>query len=291
MTATTSMLGLPWRSLPVIVRAHQGIAFGGTVILLFALFMLFAPVLAPYDPTHAMPTAVLRPPDARFLLGTDSNGMDILSRLIYGSRYAFAVAVPSLLVMLVVGVPVGLLAGYVGGWADEVLIRTTDVLRAFPTIIFALAVVAAVGPSLATLVLVIGLLDAPLFARLVRAEALALRQGTLVESAVVAGNAPWRILFVHLLPNCIQGTSALAALRMGWAIRISATLSFVGVGIQPPTPEWGVMIRLGAEHIVTGKWWVVLFPSLALVLLVLAFNAIGDGLGRALDPRQENRSR
>lgn len=291
MTAIASMRGVTWRSLPVLARAHQGVAFGGTIVLLFALVVLFAPLLAPYNPTLAMPAAVLQPPGGSFLMGTDSNGMDILSRLIYGSRYAFAVAVPSLLVMLVVGVPVGLLAGYSGGWADEILIRTTDVLRAFPTIIFALAVVAAVGPSLVTLILVIGLLDAPLFARLVRAEVLGLRRGTLVESAIVAGNAPWRILFVHLLPNCVHGTSALAALRMGWAIRISATLSFVGVGIQPPTPEWGVMIRLGAEHIVTGKWWVVLFPSLALVLLVLGLNALGDGLGRALDPRQGNRAR
>jgi peptide/nickel transport system permease protein len=181
---------------------------------------------------------------------------------------------------------VGLVAGYLGGWVDEVLIRITDLLRSFPTIVFALALVAAVGQGLWAMIVVIGLLDAPLFARLARAEVLALRRGALVESAVVAGNPTWRILLVHLLPNCAQGASSLAALRMAWAVRISATLSFVGVGIQAPTPEWGVMIKLGAEHLVTGKWWVVLFPALALIVLVLGMNFLADGVARLLDPRR-----
>ena len=272
-----------WRA----IRSEPAVALGGTVIAVFVLLALFAPLIAPQDPTLARSDAVMLPPGAGHWLGTDPNGMDILSRLIYGSRYAFAVALPALALMLIAGIPVGLIAGYAGGWVDEVLMRFTDLLRSFPTIVFALALVAAVGQSLATMVVVIGLLDAPLFARLVRSEVLAMRRGALVESAVVAGNPVWRILLIHLLPNCVQGASALAGLRMAWALRISATLSFVGVGIQPPTPEWGVMIRLGAEHIVTGKWWVVLFPALALVLLVLALNFLADGLTRLLDPRRQ----
>jgi peptide/nickel transport system permease protein len=273
------------------IRSEPGVVVCGVVIAGFVLLALFAPAVAPQDPTLARSDAVMLPPGAGHWLGTDPNGMDILSRLIYGSRYALGVAFPALALMLLVGIPIGLLAGYVGGWADEVLIRFTDLLRSFPTIVFALALVAAVGQSVAVIVVVIALLDAPLFARLVRSEVLALRGSTLVESAVVAGNPTWRILLVHLLPNCAQGTSALAALRMAWAIRISATLSFVGVGIQPPTPEWGVMIRLGAEHIVTGKWWVVLFPAVALILLVLALNLLADGLSRILDPRRQAAAR
>jgi len=267
------------------VRAEPGTAFGAMLIGTFALMAAFAPLIAPYDPTQARPDAVLLAPSARHWFGTDPNGMDVFSRLVYGSRYAFGVALPALALMLAVGLPVGLVAGYLGGWTDELLIRATDLLRAFPTIVFALALVAAVGQGLGAMIFVIGLLDAPLFARLVRSEVLALRRGTLVESAVVAGNPTWRILLVHLLPNCAQGVTALAAFRMAWAVRISATLSFVGVGIQAPTPEWGVMIKLGAEHIVTGTWWVVLFPALGLILLVLGFNFVADGLSRLMDPR------
>lgn len=268
-----------------ILRAEPGTAFGVLLIGSFALMAVFAPLVSPYDPTQARPEAVLLAPNARHWFGTDPNGMDIFSRLVHGSRYAFGVALPALALMLAVGLPVGLVAGYLGGWVDEVLIRATDLLRAFPTIVFALALVAAVGQGLGAMIFVIGLLDAPLFARLVRSEVLALRRGTLVESALVAGNPTWRILLVHLLPNCAQGVTALAALRMAWAVRISATLSFVGVGIQAPTPEWGVMIKLGAEHIVTGAWWVVLFPALGLILLVLGFNFVADGLSRLTDPR------
>jgi peptide/nickel transport system permease protein len=271
-----------WRA----IRAEPAAAFGLAIIALFALAAVFAPLIAPQDPTLARPDAVMLPPGPGHWLGTDPNGMDILSRLMYGSRYAFGVAFPALLLMLAVGIPVGLVAGYLGGWVDEVLIRITDLLRSFPTIVFALALVAAVGQGLWAMIVVIGLLDAPLFARLARAEVLALRRGALVESAVVAGNPTWRILLVHLLPNCAQGASSLAALRMAWAVRISATLSFVGVGIQAPTPEWGVMIKLGAEHIVTGKWWVVLFPALALIVLVLGMNFLADGLSRLFDPRR-----
>jgi peptide/nickel transport system permease protein len=279
MSAATLLAGRAVRA----VRGNRMLLLGCAWVLLLALAGLLAPVLRPIDPTLANPDAVLLPPSAAYPFGTDSNGMDILARVLHGARYAFAIALPSLAVMLAVGVPLGLLAGYAGGWTDEVLTRSMDLLRAFPTIVFALAIVAAAGHSLATIVLVIGLLDAPLFARLVRSEVLALRRGTLVESALVAGNPHWRVMLRHLLPMSLDSTAALAALRMAWAVRISATLSFVGVGLQPPTPEWGAMIRLGAEHIVTGRWWVVVFPAAALVLLVLGFNLAARGLQAATE--------
>jgi peptide/nickel transport system permease protein len=271
-------LRLGWR----LARRNPALAIGLLLVAALATAALLAPWLAASDPTLARSDAVLLPPSGAFPFGTDSNGMDLYSRVLYGARYAFLIGAPAVLVMLLVGVPIGLVAGYFGGWADEILTRSVDLFRAFPTIIFALAIVAAVGHSLPTIVLVIGLLDAPLFARLVRSEVLGVRRGTLVESALVAGNPHWRVMLRHLLPISMESAGALAALRLAWAIRINATLSFVGVGIQPPTPEWGAMIRLGSEHIVTGKWWVVVFPAGALVLLVLGFNLIGRGLSTAM---------
>jgi peptide/nickel transport system permease protein len=169
------------------------------------------------------------------------------------------------------------------------LLRTMDLLRVFPSIILALAIVAATGQSLLNVIFVIGFLDAPVFARVVRAEVLALRGSTLVESARAIGNPTSRLLFVHLLPNALSGTIAQISVRMAWAVRVSATLAFVGVGIQQPTPEWGAMIRQGAEFMVTGEWWVALFPGLALVSLVFGLNLAGDGLQDWLGRRRTRR--
>ena len=169
--------------------------------------------------------------------------------------------------------------------------RFFDALRVFPSIILALTVVAAAGPSLINIVLVLGLLDSPVYARVVRAEVLALRGNSYVEAAVAAGNPTWRVLFVHLMPNAIQGAMAQGAVRAAWAVRISATLAFLGVGIQPPTPEWGAMIRQGAEYMVTGQWWVGIFPGAALIVMVLGLNMLGDGLQDLLDPRRKAATR
>jgi peptide/nickel transport system permease protein len=264
-----------------------GIGLG--IVMFYALLAVFAPWVAPVDPIAAHADKVLSAPDAQFLLGTDGNGMDILSRLIYGARYAFGIALPAVLISLAIGLPVGLWAGFRGGWVDELLLRTMDLLRVFPSIILALAIVAATGQSLLNVIFVIGFLDAPVFARVVRAEVLALRGSTLVESARAIGNPTSRLLFVHLLPNALSGTIAQISVRMAWAVRVSATLAFVGVGIQQPTPEWGAMIRQGAEFMVTGEWWVALFPGLALVSLVFGLNLAGDGLQDWLGRRRTRR--
>jgi peptide/nickel transport system permease protein len=188
---------------------------------------------------------------------------------------------------LTIGVPLGLWTGYRGGYPDEILMRVFDALRVFPSIILALAVVAATGQSLVNVVLVIGILDSPVFVRVVRAEVLTLRSSTYVEAAVAAGNPVWRIMFVHILPNAIQGALAQTAVRAAWAVRISATLAFLGVGIQAPTPEWGAMIRQGAEFMVTGQWWVGIYPGVALIIMVLGLNMFGDGLQDLLSPQRK----
>ena len=261
-------------------------AIGLFIILFFALLAIFSAWLIPHDPIAAYTDKVLHPPSAEFWFGTDGNGMDVFSRVIYGAKFGFGIAIPAVILSLVIGIPVGLIAGYRGGLLDEVLMRFVDGLRVFPSIILALAVVAATGQSLLNVILVLGFLDSPVFARVVRAEVLGLRSSNFVESAVAAGNPTWRILFVHLLPNAIQGAMAQTAVRAAWAVRISATLAFLGVGIQAPTPEWGAMIRQGAEYMVSGQWWVALYPGLALILLVFGLNLFGDGLQDLMDPRR-----
>jgi peptide/nickel transport system permease protein len=271
-----------------ISRRSPTFAVGFSIVGLFLLLAMLADLIAPYSPTQSFSYNVLNPPGGRFLFGSDGNGMDVFSRVLHGCRYAFGISIPAGLIMISIGVPLGLVAGYRGGFIDEVLLRILDVLRSFPTIILALAVVAAMGQSLTSMVLVIGVLDSPIFARVVRAEVLALRSSTFVMAAIAMGNPAWRVMFVHILPNAILGATAQLPMRMAWAVRISATLAFIGVGIQAPTPEWGAMIRQGAEYVITGEWWVALFPGVALMLLVLGFNLLGDGLSDILDPRRRS---
>ncbi len=277
---------MPWLN---VFRTFPSIALGLLLVALYAAMALLAPWIAPMDPITVHADAVLSPPSARFWLGTDGNGMDLLSRIIYGARYAFGIAVPAVLLSVVIGLPVGLWAGYRGGWIDEALLRSMDLLRVFPSIILALTIVAATGQSITNVILVIGLLDAPIFARVVRAEILALRGGLLIESARAIGNGTARMLFVHVLPNSISGAITQISVRMAWAIRVSATLAFVGVGIQQPTPEWGAMIRQGAEFMVTGEWWVALFPGLALVTLIFGLNLAADGVQDWMGRRRTQR--
>jgi peptide/nickel transport system permease protein len=270
-----------------VARRSPTFAVGAAIVGFFLVLALLADLIAPFGPIQAFPYEVLKAPGGRFLFGSDGNGMDVLSRVIHGTRYAFGIAIPAGAIMVLLGVPLGVLAGYKGGLLDEVLLRILDVLRAFPSIILALAVVAATGASLLNVVLVIGFLDSPIFARIVRAEVLALRQATFVRAAIAAGNPPWRVMAVHILPNAILGATAQLPIRMAWAVRISATLAFIGVGIQAPAPEWGAMIRQGAEYVISGEWWVATFPGLALMGLVLGFNLLADGLTDILDPRRK----
>ena len=267
-------------------RLSPTATYGVVIILLFGILAIFSGLFMTHDPVSAYPDRILQSPSAEHWFGTDSNGMDVFSRVIYGAKFGFGIAIPAVTISVLIGVPVGLIAGYRGGILDEVLMRIFDGLRVFPSIILALAVVAATGQSLINVVLVLGFLDSPVFARLVRAEVLTLRSSIFVESAVAAGNPTWRILFLHLLPNSIQGAMAQTAVRAAWAVRISATLAFLGVGIQAPTPEWGAMIRQGAEFMVTGQWWVAIFPGIALIFLVFGLNLFGDGIQDILDPRR-----
>jgi len=282
--------GVRRRALALLLASPTG-TIGLAIVLFFLVLAFLAPLFAPYDAIAVSSENVLKGPSVRFMFGTDGNGMDVFSRVVYGARYAFGIAVPVLLLGMALGVPIGLYAGYRGGWFDEITLRVMDALRVFPSIILALAIVAATGHSLFNVVVVIAVLDVPLFARVVRAEVLALRRSGLAEAALAAGNPTWRILAVHLLPNCLRGAMAQVPIRMAWAVRVTATLAFIGVGIQAPTPEWGAMIRQGSEYMISGEWWVAIFPGTALVILIIGFSMLGDGLEELLDPRSNNSSR
>lgn len=291
MTAVAESEAPPRRSELVgrfrgIARRSPTFAAGLIIIAFFAVLAVFAAYIAPFDPIQAFPAQVLTPPGSEFSLGTDGNGMDVLSRVIHGSRFAFGIAIPAVVLMILIGVPLGLIAGYRGGLLDEVLLRILDVMRSFPAIILALAVVAATGQTLLNVIIILGFVEAPIFARVVRAEVLALRSGGFVEAAVAAGNSTRRVIFLHIMPNAINGATAQIPLRMAWAVRASATLAFLGIGIQAPAPEWGAMIRQGAEFLISGQWWIALFPGIALVGIVLGFNLLGDGLQDLLDPKR-----
>jgi peptide/nickel transport system permease protein len=270
-------------------RGHLALLTGGGIVMALLLLALLAPFLPLANPTRGNPAAVLAAPSAAYWFGADGNGMDLFARCLHGAAFAFLVAVPATVLGAALGLPLGLIAGYAGGLIDEALLRVLDVLRVFPAIILALALVAVTGPSLLNVVLVIGLVDAPVFARLVRAETLALRRSPMVEAQIAIGAPTWRILFLRILPNSLRGALSQMPVRAAWAVRINATLAFVGVGLQPPTPEWGAMIRHGAEYMVTGHWWVVAAPGGALLLLVLGFNLLADGVQQALDPRGRGR--
>ncbi len=257
---------------------------GLVLILFFAACALFAPVLAPMDPTDQILSLRLTPPSPGHWLGMDQLGRDVLSRLLFGARISLMVGLLVVVSAGVVGTLVGLIAGYAGGTVDEVLMRLTDIFFAFPPLILAMSIAGALGPNLNNAMIAIAVVTWPVYARLVRGQVLALRQREFVEAARAIGASTPRILFRHLLPNTLAPLLVQASFDMGGAILAAAGLSFIGFGARPPTPEWGVMISEGSKFFSTQPW-LSFFPGLAILLTVTAFNLIGDGLRDTLDPR------
>ncbi len=257
----------------------------GLVILATVFFAaLFANLIAPYDPNEQDYLALTEPPSARHLLGTDDLGRDVLSRIIYGSRVSLQVGVIAVGIAVTVGVTLGLVAGYVGGLVDLVIMRFVDAVQAFPGLILALAITAALGPSVRNAMIAIGFVSVPIMARLTRGQTLALREREFVAAAQVIGATPITIMRRHIWPNATAPIIVQATLLVGTAIVTEASLSFLGVGVRPPTPSWGSMLRTGSQYLQLAPW-LALIPGVAIFLTVLAFNFVGDGLRRALDPR------
>jgi peptide/nickel transport system permease protein len=290
MTAVTVSRGSAFaRALAVFrrwTRANPITAVGFGIVLALIFVAIFAPLLAPYGAYELNPSGVLEPPSRAHLFGTGNFGEDIFSRVLFGARYDLLIGACAVAIGLVLGCTVGALAGYIGGWLDEVGMRVMDMLSAFPGFILAMGIAAALGPSLRNLIIAIGLVNVPIYARLMRAKFLVVGSTQYAVAARGVGATPFRILRWHLLPNTWEPIFVQSTLQFGYAILDAAGLSFIGLGVRLPAPEWGVMVSLGIDRIVSGEWWVSFFPGLAIAVAVMGFNLIGDGLRDLLDPKR-----
>ena len=256
---------------------------------LFALFVLaalFGPLLVPYDPLASNAGAALQPPNAAHWFGTDAIGRDIFSRVVVATRLDLGIALAAVAASFVLGMPLGLAAGFFGGWWDRIVTRLSDTIMAFPLFVLAMGIVAALGNTVGNIVLATAIINLPFYIRVARAEANVRRGAGYIEAARLAGNGDARLLAVHLFPNTLPPAMVQVSLNMGWAILNAAGLSFIGLGVRPPEAEWGILVAEGAQYIVSGEWWVAFFPGLALMLAVFTFNLLGDALRDIFDPRR-----
>jgi len=274
------------RQLPVLPLA---------ILVPFLLLALFANYIAPYDPTEPIPGAkIFEPPfwmpggNTHALLGTDFQSRDLLSRLIFGARVSLIVGVAGTLVAGSVGTAFGILAGYLGGWVDQVIMRVTDAWLALPALVFAIFLATMLGPSMWNIVIILGLVYWTRYARVIRGEVLSLREREFVKLAEIAGASRTRVILRHILPNVLNSTMVLASLTIGVVIIAEASLSFLGVGVPPPEPAWGSMLADGRSMLMVGDWWLTVFPGLGILLVVLATQLLGDWLRVRLDPQLRN---
>ena len=265
---------------------RNGLSIAGLgIILLWTAVALAAPLLAPHDPVEVDIGARMQPASRVHPLGTDFYVRDLLSRIVFGARYDLAIALVAVGLAAGVGVSLGVLAGYYGRGVDDVVMRTTDVLLAFPSLVLALALASALGPGLWKAILAVAVVGVAGYSRLARGSTLSLREEAYVEAARAEGASDLRIMVRYVLPNILSPIIVRATVGMGFTVLLAAGLSFIGLGAQPPTPEWGAMINEGRNQLVTGVWWISTFPGLAIMSLVLGFNLLGDGIRDALDPR------
>lgn len=261
-----------------------GLAFG-----LFVLLVVLAaagPWLVPYDPLASNTAEALRPPSRAHWFGTDQLGRDLLSRVVVATRLDLTISICAVMIAYAVGSAAGVTGGFYGGWTDRLMGRVLDTIMAFPLFVLAMGIVAALGNTVANIVYATAIINVPFYARLARSEVMVRREAGFIEAARLGGNGGVRILAVHLFPNCLPPMMVQISLNLGWAILNAAGLSFIGLGVRPPTPEWGIMVAEGAAFIVSGEWWIALFPGAALMLAVFCFNLLGDGLRDLIDPRR-----
>jgi peptide/nickel transport system permease protein len=257
---------------------------GVAIIALNVLLAVFALSLSPYDPYGMDLGNRLLAPGSTHVFGTDQLGRDILSRVIWGSRISFEIGAVVVTLSVVIGVSLGLVSGYAGGWVDETLMRITDIFLAFPALVLAIFIEGAIGPGLTNAILAISIVSWPTYARLVRGSAMSIKENEFIEAAHAAGEGKIRIIFGHILPNLLSPITVQSTLDMGGAVLTAAGLSFIGFGVQPPTAEWGAMVSTGRDYIAFA-WWMTAFPGLAIFLFVLGFNLLGDWLNDYLNPR------
>ncbi|WP_419898145.1 ABC transporter permease [Roseomonas sp. USHLN139] len=265
---------------------HRLAMLGLAIVLVFVLVALLAPLIAPYDPIATSWSRIRKPPSGAFWFGTDENGRDVLSRVIWGARASLMAGIVSVAAAIGLGVPFGLWAGLAGGWVDAVISRVADAMLSVPFLILAIALAAFLGPALENAMLAIAISATPIFVRLARGMALEAKAADWVEAARALGNPPWRTALRHVLPNIVPPLLVQGTLAIAEAIIAEASLSFLGLGQQPPSPSWGSMLN-AAQRFLTQAPWMAIYPGLAIFLVVLAFNLVGDGLRDALDPRSD----
>jgi peptide/nickel transport system permease protein len=275
----------PWRRAWRRLLRRRPAVLGLAVVLFFIALALAAPWIAPYDPIETSWSAVRQAPSAAHWFGTDDIGRDVLSRVVWGTRASLLAGVVSVSIALLFGVPIGLLAGFAGGALDALISRITDAFLACPFLILAIALAAFLGPSLTNAMIAIGVSATPIFVRLTRAQVIQVKVEDYVEAARAVGNPPWRVAVRHVLPNVAAPLIVQATLAIAAAVIAEASLSFLGLGQQPPAPSWGSMLNT-AKNFVDNAAWMAIWPGLSIFALVLAFNLLGDGLRDALDPRQ-----
>jgi peptide/nickel transport system permease protein len=263
---------------------NAGASAGGILLVALLAIAALAPVLAPRDPLRISPQYSLKPPGRVFWFGTDQFGRDQFSRVVWGARISLRVGVIAVLISVGAGVPLGVAAGYYGGWLDLAVMRLIDLMLAFPGILLALVIVSILGPGLNNVMLAVGIYGIPSYARVVRGSVLVLRGQPFVEAAQAIGCGASRLIARHVLPNVVAPIIVLSSLNVAGAILTSAALSFLGLGAQPPTPEWGALLNAGRDW-VREAWWLTTFPGLAIMITVLAINMLGDGLRDVLDPQ------
>lgn len=273
-----------------IARVRPRFVLGYAIVLTAILGGVLAPLVTAYSPIEAASSQFLEPPSWRHLFGTDAVGMDIFSRTIYAPRIDLTIAIAGTLISAVVGSMVGALVGYfstgrgIRVWLSYAVMRAADVLQAFPVFVFAIALVASFGQSIQTVVLAIAFVNAPIYLRLMRAQVMAIREMRYVEASLVAGLSDVRTIWRHIVPNAMSPVLAQLSINIGWAILLTAGLSFIGAGVRAPTPEWGSMIAMGFQNVVTGQWWPSVFPGLALAITVFGFSLIGLSIEVFADP-------
>jgi peptide/nickel transport system permease protein len=273
-----------WRRTLRILTRNRLVMAGAIMVLGFVLTAMLAGLIAPYSPIANNVRAALQPPSDFYYFGTDRFGRDVFSRVIHGSQVTLLVAFTSVLISAVVGVVLGLISGYFGGWIDNAIGRLFDVLFSFPALLLAIGVAAMLGPGINNAILAIAVVYAPLFGRVIRGPVLVERNKEYVEAARVLGAPTWRIILAHVFPNVLSPLTVQATITFSHAILLEAYLSFLGLGIQPPAPSWGTMLQEARTFLETAPWMSI-FPGLAIMLAVLAFNLLGDGIRDALDPR------
>jgi peptide/nickel transport system permease protein len=292
MTDTTAVaprqspLALLLRHSRHVLAENPVTSFAFAVFLLILLAALFGPQMVPYDPLASNTAQTLKPPNAQHWFGTDQLGRDVFSRVTVATRLDFFIAVASVTLVFLMGGLAGVAAGFFGGWTDRIVGRIADTIMAFPLFVLAMGIVAALGNTVQNIVLATAIVNFPLYARIARTEANVRREAGFVEAARLSGNANWRILIGQILPNVFPILVVQMSLTMGYAILNAAGLSFIGLGVRPPTPEWGIMVAEGAAFMVSGQWWNAFFPGAALMIAVFCFNLLGDGLRDIVDPRR-----